>query len=221
MMEVDICGEKLVMDPRRALFWPRASSLFAADTHFGKSAVFRREGIPLPEGSDEEDLLALSQLITRYKAKRLYILGDFVHGALPDNHYFYRQFNDWRASVGVEVHVVLGNHDIHLARHALHNIHWHVRVLLPPFELVHDPDETGEGYFLAGHIHPVTRISTRGDSLRMPVFWRRRNGMVLPSFVTANGRCPEIQRKLGKSFTHSAKMAAPTLGSNVKQLTHP
>ncbi len=190
MTEIELCGERLLLDHRQALVWPRRRAVLVADTHFGKSAVFRREGIALPEGSDAADLALLSTLITEHAARELYILGDFIHGALPDGHDFYPRFNRWRAARPAEIHVVLGNHDIHLDRDALTGVHWHQQLSLAPFHLVHEPAESHDGYYLAGHIHPVTRVSTRGDSLRMPVFWQRAAGMVLPSFGDLTGGYP-------------------------------
>ncbi len=187
MTDIEIQGETLRLDHRRALVWPRHEAVLVADTHFGKSAVFRREGIALPEGSDAADLEILSALLADHGARRLYILGDFVHGALPRGHAFYNRFNRWTGLQDADIHVVLGNHDAYLDCSALEGVHWHRELRLAPFHLVHDPDQHGGGFFLAGHIHPVTRISTRGDSLRMPVFWQRQAGMVLPSFGDLTG----------------------------------
>lgn len=187
-MEIEIRGERLLLDYRRALVWPRRSALFIADTHFGKSAVFRREGIALPEGSDAEDLETISALISEYAVSSIYILGDFLHGALPAHHAFYRSFYGWRVRQRqLAVHLVLGNHDVYLDRSALPNVHYHKRLQLEPFQLAHEPGDRQDGYYLAGHIHPVAKISTRADSLRMPVFWRRPEGLVLPSFGALTG----------------------------------
>ena len=187
MTAIELNGERLLLDHRRALVWPRRRAAFVADPHFGKSAVFRREGIALPEGSDDADLVTLAALATDHGVETLYILGDFVHGALPRSHRFYRRFNDWMSGSGLAVHVVLGNHDRYLDRQQLEGVVWHQRLTLDPFELLHDPGDAGTGYFLAGHIHPVFRISTRSDSLRMPVFWQREDGLVLPSFGAMTG----------------------------------
>jgi DNA ligase-associated metallophosphoesterase len=188
-MEIELRGERLLLDHRRALVWPRQSALLIADTHFGKSAVFRREGIALPEGSDAEDLHIISQLVADHAVSALYILGDFLHGALPSRHAFYQGFNAWRAARrGLEVHLILGNHDVYLDSSALQDVSYHSRLALDPFELAHEPRASGDdSYFLAGHIHPVARVSTRADSLRMPVFWQRPDGLVLPSFGTLTG----------------------------------
>jgi DNA ligase-associated metallophosphoesterase len=187
MSGIVLCGEELLLDHRRALVWPRRRALLVADTHFGKSAVFRREGLAVPEGSDEHDLATLVALVRDHRASTLYILGDFVHGALPGIHGLYPRFNAWRRDLGCELHVVLGNHDAHLERDLLRDVHWHRRLELAPFELIHDPDDAGVGYFLCGHIHPVLTLASRADALRMPVFWQRADGLVLPSFGSMTG----------------------------------
>ena len=131
----------------------------------------------------------MSQLIAEHAVAALYILGDFLHGPLPAGHAFFRRFNAWRAAwSGLEVHLVLGNHDAYLDRRALEDVNYHDRLTLDPFELTHEPRAPrGDTYFLAGHIHPVSRISTRADSMRMPVFWQRPDGLVLPSFGSLTG----------------------------------
>ena len=186
-MEIEIHGERLLLDHRRALIWPDRGSVLIADTHFGKSAIFRREGLAVPEGSDASDLERLGQLVRDHGSRSLYILGDFVHGALPRGHDFYEVFNHWCSLKDIEIHVVLGNHDVHLERSRLRHVQWHTRLHLDPFQLIHEPQTSGEAYFIAGHVHPVTTLSTRSDSLRMPVFWRRRDGLVLPSFGGLTG----------------------------------
>ena len=42
----------------RALYWPRAATLFVADVHLGKAAAFRAGGVPLPRGATAADLAA-------------------------------------------------------------------------------------------------------------------------------------------------------------------
>jgi DNA ligase-associated metallophosphoesterase len=186
-LEIDLRGERLLLDHRRALVWPARAALLVADTHFGKSAVFRREGVAVPEGSDEADLATLTALVEGHRARELYILGDYVHGALPRGHGFYARFNAWRRGLDCELHVVLGNHDVHLECDQLEDVQWHRRLDLAPFELVHDPEEATDAFFLCGHIHPVLTLASRHDALRMPVFWQREAGLVLPSFGSMTG----------------------------------
>src|SRR5438105_4823650 len=65
--------------PARALYWPRAGTLFAADIHLGKAATFRAASIAIPEGPTGDDLARLSQALARTGACRLVMLGDLFH----------------------------------------------------------------------------------------------------------------------------------------------
>ncbi len=187
MSVITLRDEQLLLDPDHALVWPAHATVMVADTHFGKSAVFRRDGLALPEGNDDDDLVRLQALIERHAARKLYILGDFVHGVLPRRTHFYGRFNQWRSALDVELHIVLGNHDRYLDTSALDAVHWHEHTSLGPFELVHEPQPASDGFYLCGHIHPIARLSTRTDALRMPIFWQRANGLVLPSFGSLTG----------------------------------
>ena len=81
-VSVTIHGERLVLHPERALIWPRRRTVIVADTHFGKSGYFGRHGMAVPAGSDEADRQRLSRLVTDVDARRLIILGDFLHAPL-------------------------------------------------------------------------------------------------------------------------------------------
>ena len=58
----------------------------------------------------------------------------------------------------------------------------------PPFVLRHEPAASGEGYTLAGHLHPAIVLS--GPALqreRLPCFWLTPTGAVLPAFGSFTG----------------------------------
>ena len=114
-LQIKMFGENLILDPRKAMVWPSEESIFISDTHFGKSSIFRKYGLQIPEGSDEDMLISISNLIKDYQIKRLFILGDFVHGALPEGDMFFELFNTWRrAHNHISVVLIRGNHDVDL-----------------------------------------------------------------------------------------------------------
>ena len=49
-LQIKIFGEDLILDPRKAMVWPSEESIFISDTHFGKSSIFRKYGLQIPEG---------------------------------------------------------------------------------------------------------------------------------------------------------------------------
>jgi uncharacterized protein len=184
-LEIELQGECVWLHPERALEWPARNLLIVADTHFAKDDIFRRAGIALPRGPAVGDLQRLDALLVATGCARLLILGDFVHGATREGDSFPQAFRVWRESrARVSVDIVAGNHDRHeLASKWGELANWHSKPLFdPPFVFAHDPKASAKGYVLGGHVHPMWRFGRRTGGGRVPVFWRRREWMVLPSF---------------------------------------
>jgi DNA ligase-associated metallophosphoesterase len=184
---VEIEDEQLLLHPERAIFWPRKRTVIVADTHFGKGSIFREHGIAIAPGSEDTDRARLRALVEESAAERLFILGDFFHGRMRAASEDARRLESWCESMpGTRVHVVAGNHDRAAGAMRPRHIIWHDSDHRePPFRLVHDADDapSGELFALSGHIHPVARLrGLRKIGSRVPVFWRRQRGIVLPSF---------------------------------------
>jgi DNA ligase-associated metallophosphoesterase len=199
VLSLTIQGETLVLHPERALLWPARHTVVVADTHFGKSALFSRHGVAVPAGSDEHDRERLTRLVQDSGARRLIILGDFVHAPLDPASKDARDLDDWSRRLGsASILVIAGNHDrgSTLAWKPA-AMRWQVEDLLePPFRFTHDADRgkaaAGGGpgglFTLSGHIHPVVRLGHRRQPApRVPIFWQRRRGLVLPSFGSFTG----------------------------------
>src|SRR3982074_1557313 len=50
-LTIELAGEEIILLPERAIYWPRAETLFVADTHWGKDATFRAAAIAVPGGT--------------------------------------------------------------------------------------------------------------------------------------------------------------------------
>jgi DNA ligase-associated metallophosphoesterase len=189
-------GETLLLHPQRAVLWPRCRTIIVADTHFGKSSFFARHGIAVPAGSDESDRQRLTHLIESTDARRLIILGDFLHAPLSPHSADSADLQCWAEQLAsfLEIHVVAGNHDIGPPQPRLPAVHWwDTDWVDPPFRFIHDaqraPSATVAAPFtLSGHVHPVVRLRELGKSaLRVPVFWQKAVGLILPSFGLFTG----------------------------------
>ena len=181
-------GENLILDPRKAMIWPSEESIFISDTHFGKSSIFRKHGLQIPEGSDEEMLISISNLIEDYQIKRLFILGDFVHGALPEGDMFFELFNTWRrAHNHISVVLIRGNHDVDLQALCLNRLEVYDRYMVQSAELVHDPASATKNVYVSGHVHPFLKFKSSQESVRMPIFWCSRKMLILPAFGLFTG----------------------------------
>jgi DNA ligase-associated metallophosphoesterase len=192
-------GERLQAFADRALHWPARHRLLVADLHLGKGDVFRRAGIAVPRGGTAQDLARLDALLVATGARELWVLGDLVHGPVPDAPWR-MQWGAWRERhARLRVAVVAGNHDRALGPGTAAAARLGVE-LLPavlrdgPFELRHAPphadadrgdDGRGNGIVLCGHLHPVFALP--GMARRWPGFWQRPGMLVLPAFSAFTG----------------------------------
>jgi DNA ligase-associated metallophosphoesterase len=187
-------GEELLLHPERAVIWPRSRTVIVADTHFGKTSHFGRHGIAVPAGADEADRARLGRLVAETAARRLVILGDFLHA--PPSGPEADQLQSWIDTLGkiVDIEVVAGNHDMGASPTRFRALRWREGAWVdPPFRFVHDADradlsDTSRLFTLSGHVHPVVRLrSMRKSALRVPVFWQKAAGLILPSFGQFTG----------------------------------
>jgi len=187
-LEIELGGRALVLCPERAAFRPDAGELLLADVHIGKAAAFRRAGRPMPPGTTRRELERIDALVSRLGARRLTLLGDLFHDEIESESPTARTFESWlTAQRAVEVTLVRGNHD----RHATDLIERldlvSVAEPLASEGLVYRHHPGGHGPFVAGHVHPGVRLTDRADSARLPVFWARGDGLVLPAFGQFTG----------------------------------
>jgi DNA ligase-associated metallophosphoesterase len=185
-------GQTLVLMPERCVFWQEKKTLMAADLHLGKEGTFRSAGIPLPEGPSVETLDRLEQAINRTGADRLVVLGDFFHGASAIEAST-EVMTAWRNRCPELVIELIGaSHDRwsgELPDRWQIEMHKEPR-RMDPFVLRHYPaDNTSEGYWLAGHLHPgiLLKEGKRGAPLRLPCFYFTEHGGILPAFGSFTG----------------------------------
>ena len=188
--ELMIRGEPVLLLAQKALYWPRQKMLVIADIHFGKAAAFRAQGVPVPRGTTTENLEALDALMQLHETEQIVFLGDFLHARASHASATVAAMLAWRQRhPALRLLLVRGNHD---ARAGDPSGTLGIEIVDEPFTLgtfsfCHHPDVAGEGYVLAGHVHPVYLLSSRLDSLRLPCFLVGPQRMVLPSFGAFTG----------------------------------
>ena len=190
-LEVDIAGERLVLLPERAVYWPRRAMLLVADPHLGKAAAFRALGVPVPAGTTLAGLERLDAALARVHVTRVTFLGDFLHareGRAPGT---LEAFATWRrAHQHLDVVLVRGNHD---RRAGDPPPELGIRCADPPvreapFVLAHHPEPAADGYVLAGHLHPGLLLAGAGGvRLKLRCFWFGEGVGVLPAFGEFTG----------------------------------
>lgn len=176
--------------PQRAAYWQTQQTLIVADVHFGKSATFRAQGVPVPRGTTTQNLNALNALIDKYGARHVLFLGDFLHARSSHADATMAALRNWRSTHPLlRLTLVRGNHD---AKAGDPPAGLNIDVVDEPYEwhgfsFCHHPHNHARGYVLAGHLHPVYRLKMAGDSLRLPCFVFGETSGMLPSFGAFTG----------------------------------
>lgn len=191
MVTTDVGGHLLGLLPEKAIWWPAEHCLLIADAHIGKAVSFRKLGVPVPRGTTTETLTRLGDLVTRYAARRIVFLGDFLHSARSHAPSTLAALARWRVQhADLHLTLVRGNHDDRagdpppwLRMDAVDE-----PLMQGGLALCHHPVARDDAYVLAGHLHPGITLGGRPfDRLRLPCFWFGDRVGVLPAFGAFTG----------------------------------
>ncbi len=188
-MTINCSGEELILDKERAIYWPAKRMLIISDIHIGKSAHFRRSGIPVPATVGQNDLSRITKLIEAYTPDILVITGDMFHNRMNSD---VEDFKAWRVEHPTfQIHLIKGNHDdLEVEDYKGLNIEIHQKeLLIYPFRFIHDKPKMTDNYFnITGHIHPgITVYGKARQRLRLPCFYFSSTCAVLPAFSAFTG----------------------------------
>jgi uncharacterized protein len=181
---IAVGGVTLTADPAGALYWPKHGLLTVADLHFEKGSSFAARGALLPPYDTAATLLRLARLIGYYAPRCVLALGDNFHdGGGPA-----RLSNDDRANLnalqaGRDWIWLTGNHDPEPAPTI--DGTFCATFELGALRFRHDP--TGAAGEIAGHLHPVARVSHRGRVVSRRCFASDGHCMVMPAFGAFTG----------------------------------
>jgi uncharacterized protein len=187
---IEVAGAVFVGDPAGVLYWPEPGLLAVADLHLEKGSSFAARGVLLPPYDTAATLARLARLIAHYAPRLVIALGDSFH----DRGGPARIADTDRAALralqrGREWIWITGNHDPEPAegiggsfcdalacdpvvfRHA-------------PRLSASDGDCDGE---IAGHLHPVARVSQRGRTTSRRCFAGDGRRLVMPAFGAYTG----------------------------------
>ena len=185
---ITLNNEELVLTNQRALYWQREEALILSDMHIGKTAHFRKHGIPMPDDVLQKDLERLKDLIQHFDVKTLLIVGDLFHAEYNSD---MSTFKDWLTQFpNLKLILIKGNHD-HQSRRLMDDLNIEVvnQLDLEPFVFLHDPLENKQSHFtISGHTHPGVLIKGKGrQKIKLPCYQITDNQMILPAFSLFTG----------------------------------
>ena len=192
-LELELRGQKVVLLAERAAYWRDQEMLLIADMHCGKAATFRARHVPIPDGNMEADLARLTGVLERTQARKLAILGDWIHAARGCTDEVIATVQAWRqVHRHVDIHWIRGNHD-RLNETIRSRFGFADSLFLDqaPFRLQHEPGENADRLTIAGHLHPTMLLGGRGfPRVQLPCFHVGEQTVVLPAFTSFAGGYP-------------------------------
>jgi hypothetical protein len=181
---VTVAGVSLVGDCDGALYWPHERLLAVADLHFEKGSSYARRGVLLPPYDTTATLARLAKLIARYAPRCVIALGDSFHdGGGPDRLADVDRSQLRVLQAGRDWIWITGNHDPEPTQ----NIggQFGGALAIGPLTFRHIP--SGGAGEIAGHLHPVARVSHRGRAVSRRCFAGDAMRMVMPAFGAFTG----------------------------------
>jgi DNA ligase-associated metallophosphoesterase len=184
--ELTVAGVPLLADCAGALYWPEEGMLAVADLHLEKGSSFAARGVLLPPYDTAATLGRLARLIARYAPRTVVALGDSFH----DRDGPARVADSDRATLGAlqrgrDWIWIAGNHD----PDPVHGLGGISAATLAIGALIfrHQPETGAADGEIAGHLHPVARISARGRTVSRRCFAADGTRVVMPAFGAYTG----------------------------------
>jgi DNA ligase-associated metallophosphoesterase len=192
MIEIDVLNERFMLHEERCLYWPSHKLLVVADLHLGKSETFQQNGLWLSSQANADDLQRLLKITRNLDVKEILFLGDLIHSARGITSEIRALFADWITQFDGIITVAIGNHDLPLVRNWPPE--WAAVGLVDKwsinnFVFQHETPAVAQGgtFYWVGHVHPMVRIESGPDRLRLPSFVITRNLGHLPAFSSLAG----------------------------------
>lgn len=187
-LEKTIQKEKLIFTNQKAIFWERENTLIISDLHVGKSAHFRKSGIPISSQVLVDDLEVLESLISYFSVEHVLIVGDLFHAGHNSD---LEIFCDWRNRFSaLKITLIKGNHD-RIAKKFYQDYCIEIienSLVIPPFTFVHEPVNIVDNFSISGHIHPGVIFHGKArQKVKLPCYGISESQIVLPAFSKFTG----------------------------------
>jgi hypothetical protein len=181
---IHLAGERLMLDPEGALWWPARKVLAVADLHLEKGSSLAARGALLPPYDSRATLERLVPLVRRYGPERIIALGDSFHDRHGASRLAAAEAERIAAlAASTELVWVLGNHDPAppAGLPGIAVAEWREG----PLAFRHEGGGTTPE--ICGHHHPKAWVPTRGKAVSRPCFVADARRLMLPAFGAYTG----------------------------------
>jgi DNA ligase-associated metallophosphoesterase len=182
---IHLAGERLMLDPAGALFWPARRLLAVADLHLEKGSAAATRGNLLPPWDTRVTLDRLAALLRRYTPEIVVALGDSFHDTGGAARLLAHDLARLRAMTdSVRFVWVLGNHDPAgpdgVGGETV--AEW----VDGPLTFHHEAARGAAGE-ISGHFHPKAQVPARGAVVSRPCFVADGRRLLMPAFGAYTG----------------------------------
>jgi DNA ligase-associated metallophosphoesterase len=194
---IHIAGERLMLDPMGALFWPAARLLAISDLHLEKGSSFARRGMLLPPWDTHATLDRMTLLLRRWSPAMVVALGDSFHDAHGSARLPSTELHRLNAMTEAYRFIwVQGNHDP--TPPAGVGGAWVESYATGPMMFRHQADALAEPGEIVGHHHPKAQVRARTGTISRPCFVADARRLMMPALGAYTGgldvRDPAITR---------------------------
>lgn len=187
--EITVQQDVLTLTNQRALYWKREQMLVVSDLHIGKTAHFRKAGIPIPSTILKNDLKRLQRLIDHFSPHSVLVVGDLFHAENNSDLEHFHTFIKINAEVNFEL--IKGNHDrLKDSFYEAMGIKvYQTHKDLGEIRFVHDEQHCDAHIFcVSGHTHPGVTLRGRGKmAVKLPCYEVSEYRLILPAFSEFTG----------------------------------
>lgn len=179
-------GERLMLDPAGALYWPAQELLVVSDLHLEKGSSFARRGMLLPPWDTRATIDRLVLLLRRWRPRVLVALGDSFHDMGAASRLPVAEATRLAAiAAALRLVWVRGNHDPAppegIEGESVETF------AVGPLVFRHEAEpRTGTGE-ISGHFHPKAAVPARGTHVCRPCFVADQRRLLMPAFGAYTG----------------------------------
>jgi hypothetical protein len=207
---IKLCGHSVVPDVSGALYLPADDTLVVADLHFEKGSAYAARGVHLPPYDTRSTLFRLKRVVEAYGPARVVALGDSFHDSGAGGRIDDDDADAVRAlTQSCEWVWITGNHDPAPPQNLGGTIADSVD--MATFILRHIPQAAPATGEIAGHLHPVATVSSRGRRLRRRCFVSDGTRLVMPAFGAYTGGL-SVTAEPFRALFESARFTAWMIG---------
>ena len=202
---IHLAGERLMLDPMGALFWPEQRLLAVSDLHLEKGSSYARRGMLLPPWDTHATIDRLTLLLRRWAPRTVVALGDSFHDASGSARLPATEVSRLNAMTDAHRFIwVQGNHDP-TPPDGLGG-EWIANFEAGPMMFRHQAITAADAGEVVGHHHPKATVPARSGPVSRPCFVYDGRRLMMPAFGAYTGGLDVRDAAINRLFPRGGRV---------------